>query len=185
MTTTEPRLLTADDPLRLYGEGRRGELIRGVLCETMSASGEHGEIVMKLGAALVNFVEPRELGRVMGSDAGFWLERDPDTVREPDIAFTSAEKAPPGVRITGYVEATPDLAVEVRSPSDSRREVHDKAQMWLRYGVRLVWVIHPDALTVDVYRTDGSIVTLDADGALDGGDVLPGFTCAVSAIFPR
>ena len=43
MTTTREKLLTADDLLRLDGEGVRGELIRGVFCETMSVVGEHGE----------------------------------------------------------------------------------------------------------------------------------------------
>ncbi|MXW25363.1 MAG: Uma2 family endonuclease, partial [Dehalococcoidia bacterium] len=111
--------------------GVRGELIRGVLCETMPTGIEHGKIVMRLGAALFNIVEPRQLGTLVASDSGVWLERDPDTVREPDIAFFSAERMPLSARITGYAEVAPDLVVEVASPSDSRREVHDKAHMWL------------------------------------------------------
>ena len=47
--TTETNLLTADDLLRLHSEGARGELIRGVLHETMASGVEHGEIVMRLG----------------------------------------------------------------------------------------------------------------------------------------
>ena len=183
-TTTEAKLLTADDLLRLYGEGVRGELIRGVLCETMPTGIEHGKIVAKLVAALVHFAG--ELGTVVASDSGVWLERDPDTVREPDVAFFSAEKMPLNARITGYAEVAPDLVVEIASPSDSRREVHDKARMWLSHGVRLVWVVHPETRTVDVYRTDGDAATLSETDALDGLDVLPGFTCALSAVLgPR
>ena len=173
-TTTGPRLLTADDLLRLYGEGVRGELVRGVLCETMAAGQEHGEIAMRLGAALLGFIEPRGLGRGMGSDSGVRLGRDPDTVREPDVAFFSAAKVPPGVRVMGYAEVVPDLVVEVASPGDSRREVHDKAHMWLSHGVRLVWVVHAETRTVDVYRTGGAAATLSETDALDGLDVLPG-----------
>ena len=185
-TTTEARLLTADDLLRLYGEGVRGELIRGVLCETMPTGHEHGKIVTKLVIRLGNFVEHRELGTLVASDSGVWLEREPDTVREPDVAFTSAEKIPMDARITGYADVVPDLVVEVASPSDSRREVHDKALMWLSHGVRLVWVVHPETRTVDVYRPDGDAATLSETDALEGLDVLPGFTCAVSAVFgPR
>ena len=125
----------------------------------------------------------RRLGWLVASDSGVWLERDPDTVREPDIAFTSAERLPLDVRLTGYAEVVPDLVVEIVSPSDSRREVHDKAQMWLRHGVRLVWVVHPDTRTVDVHQQDGSVATLGDDSSLDGLDVLPGFSCAVSAVF--
>ena len=57
-TTTERRLLTAGDLLRLYGEGVRGELVRGVLCETMPSGQEHGEIAANLTIALGQFVKP-------------------------------------------------------------------------------------------------------------------------------
>lgn len=183
MTATETKLLTADELLRLYGRGVRGELIRGVLCETMAVGQEHGEIVVNLSIELGNFVKPRKLGRLTASDAGVWLERDPDTVREPDVAFFSSERLPPGVRVTGYSQTVPDLVVEISSPSDSRREVNDKARMWLSHGVRLVWVVHPDTRTVDVHRMDGEVSTLGEDDALDGLDVLPGFACPLSAVF--
>ena len=182
-TTTEAKLLTAGDLLRLYGEGVRGELIRGVLCKTMATGIEHGKIVMRLGAALFNIVEPRQLGTLVASDSGVWLERDPDTVREPDIAFFSAETMPLSARITGYADVAPDLVVEVASPGDSRREVHDKAHMWINHGVRLVWVVQPETRTVDVYRPGGEVATLGEQDALDGLEVLPGFSCEVSAVF--
>ncbi len=182
-TITKTRLLTADDLLRLDAEGVRGELIRGVLCETMPAGQRHGKIVLRLGAALFNFVEPRALGTLVASDSGVWLERNPDTVREPDIAFTSVERLPLGQDVDGYAEVAPDLVVEVVSPSDSRREVHDKAHMWLNHGVRLVWVVQPETRTVDVYRPNEPIATLGEQDALDGLDVLPGFRCVVSAAF--
>ena len=185
-TTTGARLLTADDLLRLYSKGVRGELIRGVLCETMPAGQRHGKIVARLVAALVNFAEPAALGTVVASDSGVWLERDPDTVREPDVVFTSIQRLALDEDVTGYAEVVPDLVVEVASPSDSRREVHDKAHMWLSHGVRLVWVVHPETRTVDVHRPDHDVATLREQDALDGLDVLTGFTCDVSAVFgPR
>lgn len=183
MTVTDIELLTADDLLRLHSEGVRGELIRGVLHETMASGHEHGRIVMRLGALLHNFVEPEGLGTLVGSDSGVLLEHDPDTVREPDIAFTSVERLPLDARIDGYAEVAPDLVVEIRSPSDGRREVHDKARMWLSHGVRLVWVVHPDTRTVDVHRPDQPVSTLAGDDTLDGGGVLPGFTCALGTAF--
>ncbi len=182
-TTTEAKLLTVDDLLRLSSEGVRGELIRGVLCETMPTGQVHGKIVTRLVTRMGAFVEPRGLGTLVASDSGVWLERDPDTVREPDIAFTSVEELPLDAWNTGYAETVPDLVVEVVSPSDSRREIHDKAHMWLNHGVRLVWVVQPESRTVDVYRPDEEIATLGEQDALDGLDVLPGFTCDVSAVF--
>ncbi len=182
MTITETRLLTADDLLRLYGEGVRGELIRGVLHRNKPAGLRHGEIVVTLGSELWCFVKPRELGRLTAF-SGYWLERDPDTVLGADIAYTSAAKIPPGVRITGYAEVAPDLVVEIASPSDSQHEVSDKAWMWLSYGVRLVWVVQPDTRTVEVHAPGRAVVTLDEHDTLDGMDVLPGFTCAVREVF--
>jgi Uma2 family endonuclease len=182
-THTDTKRLTADDLLRLYGEGVRGELIRGEICQTMPTGQEHGEIVMNLGALLRMFIKPRKLGRLTGSDAGVWLERDPDTVREPDIAFFSAEKMPLGTRVTGYAEVVPDLVVEVVSPNNSLREVNDKALMWLSYGVSLVWVVNPDSRSVDVFRAGRAVSTLTENDTLDGLDTLPGFTCAVRDVF--
>ena len=182
-TTTETKLLTADDLLRLYSEGVRGELIRGVLCETMAAGQRHGRIVADLLIELGSFIKPRRLGTLVASDSGVWLERDPDTVREPDIAFTSVERLPLGEDVPGYAEVAPDLVVEIASPSDSRRAVHDKARMWLSHGVRLVWVVHPETRTVDVHQPDRDTATVGEDDFLDGLDVLPGFSRAVRAVF--
>ena len=129
------------------------------------------------------FIKPRKLGRLTGSDAGVWLERNPDTVREPDIAYFSAEKMPLGTRITGYAEVVPDLVVEVVSPNNSLREVNDKALMWLSYGARLVWVVDPDTRSVDVYRASRVASKLTESDTLDGLDTLPGFTCTVGDVF--
>ena len=188
-TATKPtakpaaKLLTADDLLRLDAEGVRGELIRGELSETTPTGHQHGKIVMNLGAELRNFVKPRKLGTLVASDSGVLLERDPDTVREPDVAFFSAEKIPLDADIPGYAEDVPDLVAEVVSPGDSRTAVNDKALMWLRYGARLVWVVRPDARAVDVHREGSPVVALGESDALDGMDVIPGFSCPVRDIF--
>ena len=117
MTITATRLLTADDLLRLYSQGVRGELIQGVLHETTPTGYAHGKIVVNLSAELRYFVKNRKLGSLTASDSGVWLERDPDTVREPDIAYFSAAKIPLGAMDTGNAEVAPDLVVEIASPA--------------------------------------------------------------------
>ncbi|MCZ0938678.1 MAG: Uma2 family endonuclease [Caldilineaceae bacterium] len=183
MTRTEEKLLTADDLLRLYSEGVRGELIRGALCETMPTGLTHGEIVMNLGGALRNFVRPRRLGRLVGSDSGMLLERDPDTVLEPDIAFISAQKLPLNVRLSGYYEGAPDLVVEIVSPSDGSREVYHKARMWISFGVSLVWVVNPENRTIEVHRPNQPLLSLTENEILDGGEVLLGFNYPLRDVF--
>ena len=180
--TTESTVLNADDLLRFHSDGVRGELIRGVLRERQPGGIESGEIIAKLGLEIGEFLHRNKLGTAtIGS--GYLLERDPDTVREAQIAFTSHEKLPPGRRITGYAEVAADLVVEVQGFNRSVGEVHDKARMWLSFGVRLVWVIHPDTRSVDVHLSETPIAAIAEDGYLDGLDVLPGFGCSLSTIF--
>ena len=123
MTTTKPKLLTADDLLLLDSQGVKGELIRGVLYEKVSSNIEHGKVVINVASELKGFVKPRRLGTIFGSDAGVLLERGPDTVREADVAFTSGGTlAPRRNASTGYHRGgPPDLVVEIVSPSDRRR----------------------------------------------------------------
>ena len=183
LAPAKPKLLTAEDLLRMDSKGVKGELIRGEFCETMGVGLKHGEIVINLGILIGAVVKPRKLGRMFGSDVGVILERDPDTVREPDFAFISAERMPLVEESYSYSEIVPDLVVEIASPSDSRRAVNDKARMWRSYGVPLVWAAYPDTRTIDVHRADGSVVTLYEDDILDGGEILPGFAVRVSDIF--
>ena len=75
--TTQPKQLTADDFLRLHSQGVRGELIRGVLHETMPAGREHGKIAAKLSFLLGCSVWPRRLGDLTTSDSAVWLEPRP------------------------------------------------------------------------------------------------------------
>ena len=181
--SADTKLLTADDLLRLSSQGVRGELVRGVLHETMASGHQHGKIAANIVIELGNFVKPRGLGTVVASDSGVWLERDPDTVREPDVAFTSAAKIPLDAAIDGYAEVVPDLVVEIISPSDSRRWAYDRAHMWLSHGAPLVWMVHPDTRTIDAYRPNTPASTLHETDSLDALPVLPCFTCPVNAIF--
>ena len=183
MTTVKTDLLTAEDLLRLYGEGVRGELIRGVLRETMPSGQRHGKIVARLLILLGMFIEPRRLGTLVASDSGVLLERDPDTVREPDIAFTSIARLPADAVLDGYAEVVPDLVVEIVSPGDRQRDLADKVAMWLNHGVRLVWVVRPASRAIEVHRSAAAVETLNEAATLSGNDVLPGFSCSVSAIF--
>lgn len=179
----KPALFTAADLMRLHSEGIRGELIRGVLHQTVATGIEHGQTVANLTILVGAVVKPGRLGWLFCSDSGVRLERGPDTVREPDMAFISAERLPLETRVPGYAEIPPDLVVEIVSPSDRPVAVHDKAQMWLRYGVRLVWVVNPETRTIITMPAEGPDRTLYEDDTLDGGAVIPGFACPVRDVF--
>jgi Uma2 family endonuclease len=151
----------------------------------MSPAGfQHGHLGAKLAQILLNFAEPRGLGAVTGSETGFLIARDPDTVRAPDAAFVRAERLPPADP-RGFFPGAPDLAVEVLSPSDRASEVSAKVRDWLEAGAGAVWVIDPENETVTVYRTPGEAAILGISDTLPGGDVLPGFAVPVREIFAR
>jgi Uma2 family endonuclease len=180
-----PRLMTADDLFNLPDDGMRHELVRGEL-RTMPPTGlGHGEEESIFDGSLGPYVRSRKLGRVFVGDPGFILERNPDTVRAPDVAFMTHERlAPTGVP-TGYFRGVPDLAVEVISPNDRYTQVAEKIAEWLAHGVRLVFVVDPRRQTVDVHRPGQPIRTLGMDDMLEGEDVVPGWSMAVRELFDQ
>ena len=183
-TTVSNKLMTADELLALpKGDGRRLELIRGVLVEKMPTGDPHGESVTLTGYALTHYARSNRHRVVRNGDPGYWLERDPDTVRAPDVAWFSPGRLTRGRR--GYHEIVPDLAIEIKSPSNSWPEMAAKARMWLSYGSQQVWVADPPTATVTIYRLDVTPVTLGEEDVLDGGELLPGFSAPVRRLFRR
>ena len=183
MTTAKNKLLTAEDLLRLHSQGVKGELIDGVLHETVSVGEEHGHIAGIFITFLNIHIRPRRLGRAGGTDVGVLIGRNPDTVREPDVYYVSAERLPLDVRVRGYLEVMPELVVEIVSPSDTQEAVNGKTRMWLAHGALMVIEVYPEEQAVMVHRPGVPAVTLTGDDALDGGDVLPGFSLTLSEIF--
>ena len=174
-------LMTADELLRTHIPDKRTELLRGVLVVREPAGSRHGLVTMNLGAELAVYAKQTGAGGVYAAESGFKLASNPDTVRAPDIAFVTRDRLPPP-NTTGYPVLAPDLAVEVLSPGDRPGVVLAKVADWLSAGTRLVWVVDPERRLARVYRHDGSEVIVTAEGALDGEDVLPGFSCSLASI---
>jgi len=158
--------------------GRIFELIEGEIVEKMP-SFEPSEIGITIGYYVKGFLIQNPLGRVSGADGGYILS-DEDTFN-PDIGYISKARMPE--KPPREVPMSPDLAVEVKSPTDSKREMRRKAEKYLAYGTRLVWLVFPEDQIVEVYWLDNDVQTVGIDGVLDGRDVLPGFTLAVADIF--
>jgi Uma2 family endonuclease len=175
-----PVLMTADELSHVYVPGKRTELVKGVLVVRELPGYRHGLVIMDLATRLDTHVRAAALGRVL-PEVGFKLATDPDTVRGPDIAFVSKARLP-DPQAAGYPAGAPDLVVEVLSPGDRAGEVLAKVADWLSAGARLIWVIDPARRIARVYRLDGTEQILTASDALDGEDVVPGFTCPLGEI---
>ena len=177
-----PALLTADELQHVYVPDKRVELVRGLLVVRELPGMRHARVAMDLALALGAHVRAAALGRVY-AEAGFKLASNPDTVRGPDIAFISRGRIP-DPEPTGFAGFAPDLVVEVISPGDRAGEVLAKVADWISAGTRVVWVLDPARRVARVYRADGTEQILTADESLDGGDVVPGFSCPVAELFP-
>src|SRR2546423_2339221 len=173
-------LMTADELRNANIPGKRTELVRGVLHVHEPAGDRHGRVAMNLTLRLGAHVEHATLGQLFAAETGFTLFRSPDTVRAPDIAFISRARLPDPS--SGFLQLPPDLAVEVLSPNDRRGETLARIGDWLEAGARLVWVIDPERRLARIYRADGSEALLDERDALDGEDVLPGFSCRLGCV---
>ena len=167
---------------KIVADGSRYELSRGELVPMTPVNYNHGKIVIRLGRMLDQFVQEHGLGAV-GTEIGFRLARNPDTLRAPDIAFVARSREPQGAAAEKFAELAPDLAVEVLSPDDSASDVLKKVEEYLASGVRLVWIADPATRTVTVYRSLEDVRVLTAQQDLDGRDVLPGFRCKIKEIF--
>ncbi len=112
------------------------------------------------------------------------LQRDPDTLRAPDVGYFRRETLPGGQVPIGFFEGVaPDIAVEVISPSDRPGEVLAKAAEWLRGGAKLVWLVDPEDQRVLVLEPGHDIRALSMDDTLDAEPVLPGFAVPVRDLF--
>jgi Uma2 family endonuclease len=159
------------------------ELIDGELVEMTPAADRSASTEPMISRLLLNHVLPNRLGRVYGAEGGFVLFPDRQTVRAPDVSFVSASRAPQGEARDHFPRLAPDLAVEILSPSDRMSESLAKVAMYLEANVRLVWLVDPMEQTVTVFRPDATPEKLDATMTIDGGDVLPGFSTPVAAMF--
>jgi len=182
-TLTKPAIHTAKDLERLSDEGHHYELIKGKLRTMSPGGGPHGTASSRVSFYVNGIVYGEELGETFAAETGFFVERDPDTVKAPDFAFVSYERLPDPLP-EGYVPLVPDLAVETRSPNDTAREVAEKVEEWLAAGVSLVWVIEPRKRTITTHRLGRLPQVLGISDTLDGEDLLPGLAMPVARIFP-
>ncbi|HWW77017.1 MAG TPA: Uma2 family endonuclease [Pyrinomonadaceae bacterium] len=182
MTTTLQRS-TASELFEMPDDGFRYELVKGELRRMSPSGSEHGAIVINITLLLAQDVRAKKLGVCFGAETGFKIASDPDTVRAPDVGFVRRERIPETGIPKKFWSGAPDLAVEVLSPGDTRREVDEKVEDWLEAGARAVWVINPKRRSVSVYRSTTDVTRLSDGDELDGGEVVPGFRCKVSEIF--
>lgn len=186
-TQAASRLLTAEEFFELPDPIYSGkmELVRGEVVTHMPVGGVHGRLAGLIIKLFLRFLDQHSLGEV-GPEIGFTLQRDPDIVLAPDVAFVANVKLPGGVLPEGFVEGPPTLAVEIVSPNDRDHEVSDKVDDYLRLGTERVWVVRPRPRTVTVHRQDNTARTYHIGETLtsdDAGFSVEGFALPLDELF--
>jgi Uma2 family endonuclease len=131
---------------------------------------------------LATFVHQNDLGVALGPDAT--LRIVPKQVRLPDVCFISWQRFPEQSLTNVPIPALiPDLAIEVLSKSNTKREMDRKLREYFEAGVRLVWYVDPKKRDAQVFTSVDQAAHIPADGFLDGGNVLPGFQLSLAELF--
>lgn len=155
------------------------ELDDGVLVREPRPQRPHGAAVMLLGHHLTGYA--LEHGGIVVGQTGFILGEDPPRVYGPDLAYLREDPAAYGDR-SGWITRAPELAVEVISPSNTAADMKRKIGKYFQSGAAEVWVVYPDARSIEIHQPTGTIVALGGDQRITSA-VLPGFELSVSEIF--
>jgi Uma2 family endonuclease len=176
-------LLTAEQFAERPDPGYPEELVRGRIVRMPMPKPRHGEICGNAVLLLGGYAKERDLGRVLSNDTGVITERGPDTVRRADISFYSFARVPKGPLPDRYLDISPDLVVEVLSPSDRWPKVLAKVAEYLDAGTTVVLVLDDERRQVHVYRVDGTTRLLGAEEELSIPDLLGDLRVRVGRFF--
>jgi Uma2 family endonuclease len=174
---------TYADYLRLPDDGKRYEIIEGVLYVANAPSIEHQFAVMKISGQIDSFVSQHRLGMVLTAPIEVHLSGTTRPV-QPDILFIRTENQPS--LGTQFFDGVPDLTVEVISPSSIRLDRTVKFDAYERAGVAEYWIVDPKARLVEVYtlaRGEYALLGQYTGDEMITSNVLVGLQIKASGLF--
>jgi Uma2 family endonuclease len=184
MMATLTRPLSYEDWLDMppAGEGRE-EVVNGELVAMPPNRYTHAEVIRRLTEALAPRLRAHD-ARVFGSSLSLLISREPLICRAPDIVVYAIG------RITlddhEIFSSAPDLIIEVLSPSENRRRKESKLSDYARIGVPEVWIVSPEALSIEVRLLRDSKLALEKivlEGTIEPFR-FPGVSIPVAEIWP-
>lgn len=131
--------MSAEDYIASPQSEQKSDLIEGVFVMASPAPIEHEELTLFISAILRLFVNQRQLGVVVGSNAAYRL--NDENVYQPDISFLGSQRRHLAGEV--YVYGAPDLAVEIISPSSRQYDTVEKLVNDGRYGMQEYWLVDP------------------------------------------
>jgi len=156
---------------------RAYELIHGEVIEVTPARTSHSLLEHLLAVAVHVYCRQHDLPcYTSGGDAAYAILGN---VLAPDFAY----------KPTRMSDLYPDperpmWAVEIISPTEKARAIRNKREIYRQAGI-LYWEMYPNTQSVDIYAPGEPMRTVDIDGTVDGGSVLPGFTLPLRELFAK
>ena len=156
------------------------ELVDGTLVEK-AMSYEASVVAVAIIRLLGLFVSKYRLGLISGADGFFKLQ---SSTRGPDVAFVARDRLPGGVFPSQvYPQITPNLAVEVLTPGNTKAEMARKRLEYFHAGVQVVWMVDCTNRSVAVFTSPTDVIVLGEEEVIDGGEAVPGFVSRVGDFF--
>ena len=140
-------VLTYDDYVELPNDGKRYEILEGELAVTPAPTPKHQNASVNLTAILSQHIKANELGKLYHAPIDLILEST--SVLQPDLLFVA--KARHNIISGRGIEGAPDLVIEILSPTTTRNDRVNKAQIYARHKVPAYWIVDPEQETVEVY----------------------------------
>jgi Uma2 family endonuclease len=159
------------------------ELVNGVVRERPMTYPQHGKICLIVGFHLMRYLESNDIGHAMCNDSRIRTTEGPDSVRGPDVCFFHYDRLPRGEVPVGLLDVVPNLAIEVKSPSNRWSERFAKVAEYLAAGVEVVVIVDAEGRTVSVYRDAVPQEIHRADEVWTVPEILPGFAVPVARFF--
>jgi Uma2 family endonuclease len=161
--------LCRENPDRQFEVDAQGKLI--IMSPTGSLTGEKNS---DLNYQLQSWNRKYKLGKVFDSSTGFRLSNG--AVRSPDVSWIAIKRwnSLSDEQKRGFAPIDPDFVIELLSPSDELAVTQQKMQEYLSCGVKLGWLINPDAKEVEIYRLGKEKEVINNPSSLSGEEILPG-----------
>lgn len=176
-------LLTSDQFLALpeefddHGNRIKLELIGGEIVHVPPASLLHDLIKNKIHELLMDFLRanPR-LGLRSLVEIGAQVSRTDAFI--PDVAVVKQASLSGEARI---FQGSPEIAIEVVSPTDTAKHIEHKIDAYLQGGAKSVWIVFPESRSITIHTAE-AVHKLKADQPITD-PLLAGFSTPVSAFF--
>jgi Uma2 family endonuclease len=161
-----------------FEEGRRWELVEGKLIEVSGATPRHQMVVFRIMTILQQFLQQAGLAL---ADVEFALSEN--SRLRPDVCVLLGRKVRALDLDRVPVPGSPDLAIEIISPTERTAESYAKVQTYLNHGTAEVWQVFPRTKTLQIHKP-GSSRSLDSHQEVTT-DLLPGFSAPVASLFEQ